>query len=156
MTGVDDDIDRDDSAAVTLEATPGSDPNYAGRSRNVDVTCTNDDFAGITINPTAVTVAENGGTDTFRVTLDTEPEGVVTLNVSCGDTAEATIDETGLIFNQANWETGEVVTVTGVNDGSVGGDYTSVTISVNPALSDDVYDPVANGNVSVTCIDDDL
>ena len=74
-------------------------------------------------------VAESGTTDTFTVVLDAQPTSDVVLTVTSDDTGEATVTRT-LTFTNANWDTPQTVTVTGVDDNIIDGTISS-TITVS-------------------------
>ena len=68
--------------------------------------------------------------------LDAQPDSDVVLSITSSDTGEATVTSS-LTFTSANWDTAQVVTVTGVDDDLVDGTITStVTVSVIDAASD--------------------
>ncbi|WP_353572210.1 Ig-like domain-containing protein, partial [Candidatus Albibeggiatoa sp. nov. BB20] len=120
-------------------------------------TITDDDSAGMTIIETSGTsVNESGTSDTFSVVLQTQPESNVELNLSSGDTAEATLLPTSLSFSNSDWHIAQTVTVTGVDDnGADGNQTTNITISVVDANSDDRYDALSDQTVTVTTVDND-
>ena len=62
---------------------------------------------------------EDGMKATFRVLLDTQPTANVTINLTSSLTTEGTVSPASLTFNSSNWNSGQLVTVTGVNDGTV-------------------------------------
>ena len=77
VTGVDDDIDNDpDRQAVVSHAVAGG--GYDG-AQAVDVTVMDDDGAGVTVRPQAVSVSESGdgNTATYEVVLTSRPTGDV-------------------------------------------------------------------------------
>ena len=53
---------------------------------------------------------------TFGVTLNSQPTQNVTVNLASSNLAEGTISPSTLTFTGSNWQTAQVVTVTGVND----------------------------------------
>lgn len=59
---------------------------------------------------------ENGGTDSFLVRLGAEPLEEVTLSITGIDPSETMVEPDTLTFNSDNWESGQTVTVTGVDD----------------------------------------
>ncbi len=74
--------------------------------------------AGVTVSESQVTLDEStllGHDDysTYTLELDTAPTGNVTITVTSGDTAIATVSPTTLTFTTSNWETEQTVTVTG-------------------------------------------
>ena len=59
----------------------------------MSVTNSDDDAAGITVNPTSgLITTEAGGTAQFSVVLDTQPTADVTIAISSSDTSEGTAD----------------------------------------------------------------
>ena len=78
------------------------------------------------------------------------------LSISSGDTGETTTTST-LTFTNANWDTPQTVTVTGVDDSIIDGTITSVlSIAVIDANSDDVYDSVNDQTLNALTTDDDV
>ncbi len=161
VTGVDDDlVDGDQTTLVTLSIDDAnSDDTFDPLAdQTVSATTVDDDAAGFTVVETAgsTSVSESGTTDTFTVVLAAEPASNVVILVSSADTGEATVDQATLTFAPGNWNTPQVVTVTGVDDDLVDGDQsTLVTLSIDDANSDDIFDPLADQTVSVTTTDDD-
>ena len=75
---------------------------------------------GFTVTPSAVTLAEAGGTATFSVKLSTQPSSAVSVFLSSSDRTVVTINDTvpqtyikQLDFTSSNWNTAQRVTVTG-------------------------------------------
>jgi uncharacterized membrane protein YkoI len=101
-------------------------------------------------------VSESGTTQSFTVVLDAQPSSNVVLNITSGDTGEATVDKSTVTFTNSNWSTPQSVTITGVDDSEVDGSQNfNISISVDDANSDDVYDPLSDKTVAVTTTDDD-
>lgn len=73
-----------------------------------------------------LTTSEAGGTATFAVNLNSPPISPVTVVITPSDETEAMVTPATLVFDSANWNTTQTVTVTGVDDGEVDGriDYT--------------------------------
>ena len=120
--------------------------------------CIRVSVAGFTVTETegSTTVTEAGGTDTFTVVLNAQPDSNVVLSIVSSDTGEATVTST-LTFTSANWDTAQTVTVTGADDDLVDGTVSSTTtISINDASSDNNFDAVADQTVSVSTTDDDV
>ena len=61
---------------------------------------------------------ESGGTSTFTVKLNSQPEAGVAISVSSSNTDEGTVNPSSLEFSSSNWNTNQTVTVTGVDDSS--------------------------------------
>ena len=125
----------------------------------LNVTTTDDDIAGYTVEQTDDTtiVNEPATADTFNVVLDARPLTNVVLSVTAGDTTEATLDLNELTFTPANWDQPQAVTVSATDDPAVDGDVQSlVTIKVIDGQSNDAFDPLPDQTISVTTTDDDI
>ena len=95
-------------------------------------------------------VTEGGATDTYKVVLDTQPTGNVTITISPG--AQASVNTTTLTFTIANFSTTQTVTVTAVNDAIVEAGLTDTITSVASGGS---YDGVGVPDVVVNVTDND-
>ncbi|GIR37547.1 MAG: hypothetical protein CM15mP49_29320 [Actinomycetota bacterium] len=129
VTGVDDDlVDGTITSTVTVSVIDAaSDNNFdAVADQTVSVSTTDDDVAGFTVSEPdgSTTVTEAGDTDTFTVVLNAQPDSDVVLSITSSDTGEATVTSS-LTFTSANWDTAQVVTVTGVDDDLIDGTITS-------------------------------
>ncbi|MBX9258963.1 DUF4347 domain-containing protein [Desmonostoc muscorum CCALA 125] len=100
-------------------------------------TISDNDIAGITISPTtALVTTEAGGTANFSIQLDTQPTANVTLNLTSSKVSEGTVSVSSVTFTAANWNTPQIITVTGVDDG-VADDNTLYQIITAKAVSID-------------------
>ncbi len=108
--GSDDDAQSDAPIALLHTATGG---DYATVTGEVTVTITEDDTAGITVQPTTLAVDE-GGTNNYTVVLTSAPAGEVIITVDSGTVA--TVNNDMLTFAQSNWNQAQTVTVTGMDD----------------------------------------
>lgn len=98
---------------------------------------------------------EDGTTDTFTLVLNLQPQSDVVLLVSSNDTDEVAVSPMTLTFTNANWDTPQTVTVTGVDDTLEDGDQNVlVTLAVDDANSDDAFDGLSAA-VDVTNADND-
>ncbi len=156
VTGVDDAIDRDDTATINISVNDaGSDDTFdVLPNQSVSIILTDDDTAGFTLSETALTLNENGGTANFSVMLDTQPTSDVVFDISSDDTNEATVSFVQLTFTSGNWNTLQTLTVTGVDDNTNGNDSASITIAVNDSGSNDAFDELSNQTVALTLTDD--
>lgn len=116
----------------------------------------NDDAVGPGVQPASdilvvVTGADNrvnedgaGNSDTFTVVLQRQPLSNVVLNLSSADIGETTVGPVTLTFTNANWDTPQSVTVTGVADDFIDGDLsTNINIVVDDVLSSNEYDTLS-------------
>lgn len=160
VTGVDDSLDDGDQTKtikVSVDDAASDDAFDPLGDRVFNFTTLDDDTAGFTVTETGGTaVSELESGFLLRVVLDAEPASNVVFNVTSSDTSEATVNVSTLTFTPANWNTVQSVVVSGVDDSIVDGDQSSViTISVNDAASDDMFDPLADSTTNVTTSDND-
>ena len=148
VTAAEDADAADDTA--NLRHRPSGGGYGSGQNKDLIVTVTDDDTAGLMLSTPTLGVDE-AGQNTYTVKLQTEPTTTVTVTVSSDDTgaATATVSGSTLIFTASNWETERTVTVEGVDDGdsanetvtvtntASGGEYEGVTASVRVTVDDD-------------------
>ena len=116
VTADDDNVAEGEETATLTHAVSGY--GTVTSADSVTVTIADNDTAGVTVNPTAVTATEGGATGSYTVVLKSQPTDTVTVTV--GDTSDdiAASPET-LTFTTANWNTAQTVTVTAVDDDSM-------------------------------------
>jgi hypothetical protein len=120
----------------------------------IAVTVTNVFEGGIIVSAINGNTTEGAGTATFTVVLTEAPTADVTINLSSSDLAEGTVSVASVTFTAANWNTAQIVTVTGVDDDLDDGDGLHHRHSCR-------YDADGNysgcaADVAVTNADDDL
>ena len=171
VSTVNDNTDED-NGSVTVTVNTGTGYTVGSSNSSATVTVNDNDTAGVTVSQSARTVAENGGTATYTVGLDTRPAGQVIITVTAGGaafvdgpggTAKPKAKDT-LTFTTSNWSTAQTVTITGQNDNIVntGGERTrTITHTIEAGHGDGrKYRPVALTtfsipSVTVTVTDDD-
>ena len=99
-----------------------------------------DDTEGVTVTPTALTIAE-GQSASYTVVLTARPSADVTVSAVSDDTGAATVDPSSLTFTQSNWDRAQTVTVTARLNGSA---------TISHAASGGGYDDVRVDDVTVT------
>ena len=99
-------------------------------------------------------VTEGGNTDTYTVTLNSQPTSDVTITITPG--SQLTLNTTTLTFTPTNYSTVQTVTVTAVDDAIYQGEPRSVTITQAATSSDVAYNGITVNPVSVTIIDNDV
>jgi len=113
------------------------------------------DQAAIKVHPTVgLETSEAGGSDSFSVVLTDVPTANVTIALS-GDLTEGVLSSTSLLFTPANWFTPQTVTVTGVDDGSVDGDFPYTVVTAAAVSSDSRYSGMNGDDVAVLNLDDE-
>lgn len=155
VTGVNDNTLGNDTATITVAVNDlASDNDFDGLSEDVTLTLTDDDQAALVVNPETITISENAGSNTFTVTLGSQPASDVVLEVATANTDEATVTPTVLTFTSTTWDTAQTVTITGVDDTLIRDDSVVTTVTVIDASSDDEFDTLEE-EVLITLTDDD-
>ncbi|HEY5944458.1 MAG TPA: Calx-beta domain-containing protein [Kofleriaceae bacterium] len=151
ITGVDDDRADGNKSYLVRVAAP-----FIG-AVDLDVTNHDDDTAGFTVSPLlGLMTSETGTSAKFEVSLMSQPAADVTVPIASSDPTEGVTDRTTLVFNEQNWFTPQVVTVTGQQDSLSDGSI-SYTVVLGAAMSaDDGYKGIDPDDVTLTNVDDDL
>jgi len=112
--------------------------------------------AGIYVYPVSGhVVSESGTTVSFSVVLTTAPHDVVTINLSCSDPTEASVDPIALHFDSGNWQAHQTVTVRGLDDQQKDGNVVFF-VALEPCISaDGSYAGVDGDDVEILCVDDE-
>ncbi|MEM7054270.1 MAG: hypothetical protein AAF446_06940, partial [Pseudomonadota bacterium] len=157
VTGLDDDL-FDDAQIGTLVIDPAqsADPVFDGIDP-ADVELRNDDneVVSIQVEPTQVTTSENGPAAEFVVSLAAEPTDTVTIPVGFVDASEWQVPVLEIVLDAGNWEQGQTVTVSPVDDALVDGTQTAL-LELGIAQSNDVrYAGLDPDDVTLINNDDD-
>ena len=153
VTGIDDDVDNDPERTTTIRHA-ASGGGYNEVFGGVGVAVTDDDERGLTLSRESLTLTEatgTGRTASYKVALTSEPTSKVTVNLSPNSEDVARVSPSSLVYTSANWQIGQTVTVTSVDDDidndvarattiahtASGGDYGSVTGSIAVTVTDD-------------------
>ena len=164
----------------TNDALDESDETISVEGASPGVTVTADQIIittpGLVFSKTGVGLTEAAGpkhTGTYTVALAGQPTASVTVNLSSGDESAATVSPAKLTFTTDNWQDGQTVTVTAVDDNvqnselntaigryfrqfpishtARGGGYDSITGSVTVDVFDNDFNPtfsIADAQVS--------
>ena len=143
----DEDDDASDDSATLTHAAAGAD--YGSVTRDLPVTVTDNDTAGIVLSPTELQVTE-GSSATYTVELVTEPSGEVTVTVGGATGTDLTVVNPSLTFTATDWNTTQTVEVSADEDDDASND--SATLTHTAAGAD--YGSVTN-NLPVTVTDND-
>ena len=121
--------------------------DYANLTKDllVTVTVTDDDTAGVTIEPTTLSVVA-GRSNEYTVALATEPTGDVTVTISGHASTAVTLDKTTLTFTVGNWSMAQTVTVSAAQSASTG------KVTLTHAVSGADYGSVSADSVVVSVV----
>ena len=167
LSPVNDDVDEDDEAlSITGQAVVGGaslddllpPPNSSATSSSdqtsgllvpvtsAALTIEDNDTRGVTIDPTTLTVGEDGGQGTYTVVLTSAPSQDATLEVKVPANADITLSPTHLYFDRDNWGDEQTVQITAMADANIVDD--EVTLSHSVTGGD--YHGIAVDNATVT------
>jgi len=139
VTGVEDQDLANESTTVSFNAAA------EGLTVNRTITVTDNDTQTLEVTPLSMAVSE-GGTSTFTVRLGFQPAGDVTVTASTAATLDLGVSPAALSFSAATYDTAQVVTVSGLQDGDVTNEVVTVTVAAAG---------LASRTVSVSISDDD-
>ncbi|MEG4109920.1 FG-GAP-like repeat-containing protein, partial [Microcoleus sp. S13_C5] len=144
----------DETIAVTLSSptSPGVTPTIT--TATATTTITNDDTAGFTINPTALTTSELDGTATFSVKLNSQPTADVAIDLSSSNVAEGTVSPASITFTPANYSE-QTITVSGVDDAVADGPQPYKIVTKAASSTDPNYNNLDPEDVTVTNSDNE-
>jgi len=110
----------------------------------------------VIIQPTTnLVTSEDGLSDTFNISLSSQPSSPVKIGFSSSDTSEGLVSPSEVTLNKGNWNKPQTVTVTGVDDALIDGPVV-YTIFTGPATSSDpAYNNLDPQDVQVTNLDND-
>ncbi len=144
----DDDAEADAAIRLSHAASGGG---YGSVSiSDVEVTVTENDARGATLSTAELTVPE-GGSAEYAATLDSQPSGEVTVEVS-GASGDVTVSPSRLVFTGANWNESQTVTVSAAEDDDADPEP---TVTLSHSASGGGYGAVAVGAVTVTVTEND-
>jgi hypothetical protein len=107
------------------------------------------------VSPVSGPTSEAGGTATFTVTLGSQPSANVTIPLTSSDPTEGTVPAS-VTITPAQWNTGVVVTVTGVDDALFDGPIDYTIITGDPTSADADYNALGAAIVpDVAVMNDD-
>jgi hypothetical protein len=160
VTGVDDpSADGDQPYSIVVGAATSTDKGYDTMdAADVAITNVDNDSAGVTVSASVGTTSEKPGAAafTFTVALTSKPSANVTIPLSTSDATEGSVSPASLVFTSVNWNSGQTVTVSGVNDDVADGSQI-YAVQIGAATSTDKgYSGLdAADDVSMTNVDDD-
>ncbi len=123
---------------------------------SVRVAISDNDEAGVTVNPTDLDV-EEGGSGTYTLVLDSQPGADVTIAVAPSSRSVATASPATLTFTASNWNEAQQVTVRAMDNSVVVPGLSVFNTQINHTVtsSDDMYDEIDVASVRVAISDND-
>ena len=162
VTSVDDVIDDGDvSVAIATGDVTSTDTDYNLLAdvdvADLSVTSIDNDTANLIVSAISGPVSEDETTTaTFTVVLGAEPQGDIDVLVVSQDNGEVEVDSDRLTFAPADWDTPQIITVTGVDDTDVDGDVTvNINVAIEEPAADTAFDGLGTRTVAVINQDDD-
>ena len=150
FTPNDDDLDENpETLYIEGEFTATDDGESPLTVSRTSVTITDDDTKGVTLTPLTLTLVEAGSAASYRVRLDSEPFGDVTIEFDVEDNDHLVIVPSQLTFTRENCDTEQRVRVSANDDGDTE-PTTNATATISHTASGGRYGDVAISNVAVT------
>ena len=158
LTGVDDSVDDGDiSYTISHSNTVSTDSSFNDVTvPSVTGTTTDDDTAGITVTTGTTTISEAYGTMSITVVLTSEPTADVVISASSSNTTGATLDKSSITFTSGDWNTPQVITVTGADELVMDGDQNISITFGSVSSTDPKYSGKTLSTIDMTVLDDDI
>ncbi len=157
VTGVDDAlVDGDQNILLQFGPVVSADPVFAAEQIN-DLALVNidDDIPGVLFVSLGDNItSELGDEAAFEVSLMTEPDADVILDLLSSDETEGLLDATQLVFTIDNWYTPQVLTVMGQDDFVADGDM-DYQINTQVSSADVNYADMLVEDITLSNTDDD-
>jgi predicted outer membrane repeat protein len=152
VTGQDDLLADGDVAYTIQTGITSGDADYSSLDpADVSLTNLDDDVPGYTFSRNDFKLGE-GASRVVSVTLGTQPEADVTINLSSSDLSECTVSPVSVTLDAGTWQSGVSFTVGGVKDGVKDGDQ-PCTIVTGVSTADGVYGSLDPADVTLTVAD---
>ena len=150
FSATDDTVDDDDESVKLGFGTLPTGVT-AGSPAETVVSITDDDGAGVSVDPTSLPIDE-GSAGTYTVVLGSQPTDEVTITPN-SDNGDVTMNPASLTFSTTDWSEAQTVTVTAAQDSDAVDERATITHVA--ASSDSSYSGASVSNVSVAVTDDD-
>lgn len=157
VTGVDDaELDGMQTGNIILGAAASIDTRFNGIDP-MDVVARNADNEGpsIIVEPTAITTAENGLPGSVTVRLNALPTAPVVIPIGPIDSSEWQVLDLDVRLTAANWQSGQTIQVTPVDDTQVDGNQSAQLVLGSATSTDIRFNGVNPSDVALTNLDDD-
>jgi len=148
-------VDGPITYSIVTAAAVSSDGDYSGKNpTDVSITNRDNDTLGLTLDPSKIVLKEPSDSQTFTVALKTIPTASVTVPFSVVDATECSITASSLTFTTGNWNVGQPITVSVIDDAAQDGNTNCNVVTGNMTGGD--YAGLNYADLSVTIIDDDI
>jgi len=154
VSAVDDSVEESTPHYGTLTHTlTSSDIDFNGLATNLITTITDNDTSGIkiTLPNTVINIAEAGPSDTYYVSLTSQP--TTSVNLTFSGAGQASANPSNLVFTTSNWNVDQEITITAIQDYIIEGPHTAV-ISYTATSADAKYQ-AKTANFTTNIADDD-
>ncbi|MEQ9410332.1 MAG: right-handed parallel beta-helix repeat-containing protein [Fuerstiella sp.] len=159
VTGVDDSIADGVQAGlvtVSVDTTVSDDAFDLVADQLIQVTNDDNETPGFLLSRTTLAVSEPATSDSFTVALTAPPLTDVILQVTSGNTSEATVVPRRLVFSSGDWDVPQTITVSAVDDAAVdGSQLVEVSVAVDILLSNEQFVGLPEQTVDVSVSDND-
>ncbi len=126
-----DDDAVDDTASVSLTA---SGADYGGITDSLQVSVSENDSRGLTIDPPSTLGLTEGDNGTFTVRLTAQPSaGDVSVDLATSGSPDVSLSPTSLTFTVDNWIAPQTVTATAADDDDLEEDIASISLTASGA-----------------------
>jgi hypothetical protein len=166
VRGVQDAVaDGPQNYTVLIGPATSGDVSYSGVvGADVHITNADDDVRGInlTVGPQPLTTTEAGGTASFSVVLNSQPQAAVNINMHTSNPAEGMFGPAGnaqpaivVSFTADNWNIPQTITIVGQPDSIFDGDQRYTIVTDPSGSSDAAYNGINIADITMVNTDDE-
>ena len=152
LAPTDDHIEEDDETLEVWGSTTRSRSAAQLQVSRQQITIRDDDTAGVTVTPTELSVVE-GQDNSYRVVLDSQPIGDVTVTIEGHADTDITVEPASLTFTPGNWSIAQEVSVTAAHHDDA---TASSDVTLAHTVSGGDYGDVTAADVVVSITEDDV
>ncbi len=168
LTLVDDDIALGNIDVTIDHTSTSSDSDYNSQNHRITVMTTDNDTPGITYSDSSVTLTEGSSDKQYTVVLNTQPSGNVEIDISLPanspdnlqlssgtQTADMPNESITLTFNDTDWNSSQMVTLT-LGENNIASGNVDITIMHASSSSDLDYNSIPSHDLMVTAQDNEI
>jgi len=147
-------VEGNEDVIITLQS---EDNDFAAIDTNNDqatVTITDNDVADFDLSSNSINILESLAQNVL-IHLPSRPLSNVVLNITPDDVSLTQIDKSQLTFTPSNYNIQQSITITTMEDNNILTEQTSINISVDDNLSNDLFDDLPDKTINVSITDND-
>ncbi|WP_052055483.1 PQQ-dependent sugar dehydrogenase [Myxosarcina sp. GI1] len=151
----DETVDPEETFSLTIDSVTGNGTLDAPRTARITINDNETPVDAVILEETEsnTQVSEAGGSDSYSITLGSQPNSNVTVDITTDD--QVSTDVATLTFTPDNWNEAQTVSVSAIDDDLQEGNHQG-TISHSVSSEDNTFDGFTLEDLAVDILDNDL